>query len=125
MVVMSEFAAAQTREIGLCMIGAGASSWWLIRRIANPACSVFQAVLSSACSRVPLATRWRIVDAAAASAASAGATCTSVRPSRDMRMIFAALSERAAADVAKHLNLQRRFAPYQGLSRTPYLQHST
>jgi 4a-hydroxytetrahydrobiopterin dehydratase len=28
-------------------------------------------------------------------------------------------------DVAKHLNLQLRFAPYQGLSRTPYLQHST
>ena len=52
-VVTAEFAATQTREVGFGAIGAGAVEtvalpWWLIRRMAKPACSLFQAGLSSA-----------------------------------------------------------------------------
>lgn len=51
-VVMSEFAATQTGEVGFRAIGAGAvdavPSWWLIRRMTKLACNGFQAELSSA-----------------------------------------------------------------------------
>src|SRR4051812_6681255 len=83
MVVVSEFAAPQTREIGFRAVGAGAidAVALLVVDPLHGEASVQRVPgrLSSACTVVPLAIRRRMAATASASAAN---TCAKVRPPR-------------------------------------------